>query len=326
MPKPLSQHRKYVGRPAWDDVIKQRRFKPENGKRYRVRLIGDSETVMRHWANTPTGGAFTLLCPKYNIPGEDLSLPHVCDMHDVFQDYGQRLILVNAIVREYQKSEDPDGGLRVIEFPTSLIEQITTITDAIGCELTDPENGWDILVSYDKKIQGPQKWTLTSTPTKTASGNGPSPLKDSEHPDSPKCVLPWVNFADAVPDFHGLRTDIPPGEAKKYQKEAYERAEQYSREMHTELARAGYFLNQEHPRVDPRNPYLAFKGDPDGKPFFEFQDLVEYELAKNGKRVNLVKRVLGIKDSSQLSRESDSPTETEERQSKTRVVVEDDGG
>lgn len=288
MAKPLSQHRQYVNPPSWDDAIKSQRFTfPEGGRTVQMRLLGDAETLMRHWVLLKGGKMFPCLCPVYNPIEEDLSLPHACWLHQDFNDYGQKSLLINAIIREYQAKDDGYGGVRIIELPMSLMSTIASITDDIGCELTDPLNAWDVKIGYNKGAKGPNKWTVVR------AGKAATPLKPAEDPNHPRYTGSYVKLNDYIPNFHGIDPSLSPAEQKRSIMDAAARAAEYTASMKNDLGRSLYYVKQIKSDINPANPYDSFKGDPTGKPFYMFPALVEHEIANKSKRGALAERIIG---------------------------------
>jgi hypothetical protein len=269
MAKPLSQIKSSDGPPKWEDEIDWYRF-PSN-KVIILRIVGFITVRKRYWIETLSNKAFPMWSTKFDPDIEEDVLDNPCPMVDDFDDYGRKFLLLNVIIRELQEKGDPNGGVRGIIWPAGVRKTFDTIIDRIKCDPADPEKGIDLAVKYDGRASGTDMWTIQRDER--------TPLKPFEDPNSPECEYTYYDFDALAQDFKGYLPDSERQEDEsdedfferrrvKRQK-AKELAAEYAREMKIAMARHKYYVVQIG-EIDPNNPWAAFKGDINGKPYRHF--------------------------------------------------------
>jgi hypothetical protein len=250
MGKPLGQVKQYADEHKWqDDIDKWVEF--PDGKMVLLRIVGPVEILARHWIDTLKGKVFPAWCPKLDSETEEYQDNRYCPAHDDFEDKPQKVIVGNCIIRSKQERGD-DNPIEAFMLPHACNQDIQNIMTLIKADPSDPEQGVDLAVLYDKKAQGNKKWSIQR--------GDRTPLTDKEkgyklYPISK--LMP--NFQD--PEIAAL----------------------YAKQMKESMARNKYYvLPTQRVTENTRDPFKCFKGDPNGKPWTEFKVLVDYRNEQTG--------------------------------------------
>lgn len=265
MGKKLTQVKRYNDEKKWEDDVEWFSFPDE--RMVLVRIVGDTEVLARHWVRTMSGKMFPLWCPRLNTDEEfDHSRP--CPAHSDFEDKSQKMLVMNAIIRQLQERGDPNP-VKGIMVPHAIMDDLAQIAELIKEDPADPERGVDLAIKYSSKAVGNKKWSVQRGDT--------TPLTDAER------KYRYYPLEKIVPQF-----DDP------------EVAKQYARNMKEAMARHKYYVVPEG-RVpeNARDPFKYFRGDARGQPWTDFPVLVDYRNDEKGESAGTY-RVSGRGDSKPL--------------------------
>jgi hypothetical protein len=275
MGKPISQVKKFSNTPSWEDEVQFMEF--PDGKLVMIRLVGNINVMARHWIKTLSGKMFPQWCPQMNPTTEEWETSRPCPAHDDFDDRAQKMLVGNCIVRSIQ-DRGHDNPVRGLMLPHAVNEDLLAIYEMIGnVDPADPEKGVDLGIKYNSKAVGNKKWTIQR-------GND-TPLKKSE------LAYEYYDFDNIIPNFDDPKV-----------------AAEYAKRMKDSMARNKYYVVQEqHVPEGTRDPFKFFKGDINGQPWTDFQELVDFRNDAAGDKATTVKKTARGDDSVERRVDDDEP-------------------
>jgi hypothetical protein len=228
--------------PDWLDQFSDQIVKVESGRDLTIRPVGPVLVLGQHWPKIPKSGTSTppLWCPRFD-PGEQKFVQdRPCPLHEDFEEKAQKRLLFCAIVRDWQTGRrGRDNPIGIISLPGSVTADLLKIMKINRHDITDPEKGCDIMVSYDKSAAPAQKWGVQRVEATT--------LTDEEQ-------------AFEVPDLEASSPDFSDPEV----------AAEYARLMRSKMARWSYYVK---PLNNGKRGWDGYKWALDGKPYTTFSEL-----------------------------------------------------
>ena len=208
-----------------------------------VRPVSPIIPVARHWPKSVKSGATCppCYCPRYNMQTQKFDKSdNPCPLHDDFDDKAQKILVFACIVRQWQtgkKAKQNPVGIMVI--PGGLQKELVSIVEINKGDLSDFNKGCDLRISFDKEVQGPQKWSIQRANT--------VPLTEEEREYD-------------IPDLDAMAPD--------FDNPAY--TAEYVKGMKSKMAKWGYYVK---PLNNGKSGWEGFKKTPEGQPYTQFSEL-----------------------------------------------------